>query len=163
MTFQVQFAKENQKFSAAHFTLFSDGEVERLHGHNYQVSVTLHGSGLTDGLLFPFHEVKPQLKAFCDAWDERILLPTQSKWVRVESKDKQVEIHLKTDKHNKFYSFPLEDVVLLPIDNVSCENLVAHFAQLLAEWVLHQALPVSRITVSISESLGQTVSYQVDL
>ena len=30
--------KESHKFSAAHYTIFSATERERLHGHNYSVS-----------------------------------------------------------------------------------------------------------------------------
>ncbi|MDB3933713.1 6-carboxytetrahydropterin synthase, partial [Luminiphilus sp.] len=33
--------KEAHKFSAAHYTIFSATERERLHGHNYFVSVRI--------------------------------------------------------------------------------------------------------------------------
>jgi 6-pyruvoyltetrahydropterin/6-carboxytetrahydropterin synthase len=33
--------KESHKFSAAHFTIFSATERERLHGHNYSVSAKI--------------------------------------------------------------------------------------------------------------------------
>ena len=33
--------KESHKFSAAHYTIFSATERERLHGHNYSVSARI--------------------------------------------------------------------------------------------------------------------------
>ena len=76
--YEVLLGKERHKFSCGHFTVFSDGAVERLHGHNYHVAVTLRGPALRDGLLFPFHTVKATIAGICDEWDERILLPTVS-------------------------------------------------------------------------------------
>ena len=37
----LRIGKESHKFSAAHFTVFSASERERLHGHNYGVSIRL--------------------------------------------------------------------------------------------------------------------------
>lgn len=40
-TFSLSIAKSDFKFNAAHFMVFGDGTRERLHGHNYQVSVSV--------------------------------------------------------------------------------------------------------------------------
>ena len=40
-TVTIRLAKENMKFSAAHFTIFSASERERLHGHNFRVEVDI--------------------------------------------------------------------------------------------------------------------------
>ena len=37
----ISVAKDYLKFSAAHFLIFPDGTAERIHGHNYRVSVDL--------------------------------------------------------------------------------------------------------------------------
>ena len=37
----IEIYKENMKFSAAHFTIFSDTHREHLHGHNYTAHVAL--------------------------------------------------------------------------------------------------------------------------
>ena len=46
--FRIVLAKEDFKFSAAHFTLFPGGRAELLHGHNYRVRVELAGSELDE-------------------------------------------------------------------------------------------------------------------
>ena len=163
MSFRVTFSKDRQKFSAAHFTLFSDGSVERLHGHNYQLVVSLEGKQLKEGLLFPFHEVKPTIQALCDQWDEMVLLPSHSAYLTIKENGEQLEVHLHTLVEKKFYSFPKSDVVCLPIDNVSCENLAHLWASQFAEWILKSQLAVHGLEVSLSESTGQTVTVSVDL
>ena len=39
-TFSIRLAKEDFKFSVAHFTIFGPGHAEPLHGHNYNVAAT---------------------------------------------------------------------------------------------------------------------------
>lgn len=156
--FEAEFAKDRQKFSAAHFTLFDDGSVERLHGHNYRVKVTFRAAVGDNGLMFPFHQAKALIKALCDAWDERVIIPTAAPWITIDGgKESQVEVHLKTPLVAKFYSFPREDSLLLPINNVSCENLVAVFAQQLAQQCAADNLSYVSMTVAIGESDGQDI------
>jgi 6-pyruvoyltetrahydropterin/6-carboxytetrahydropterin synthase len=62
--FTVTLAKQDFKFSAAHFTLFGDGEAELLHGHNFHVRVDLAGERLDrQGLLVSFAAVKAAVRA----------------------------------------------------------------------------------------------------
>ena len=159
MSFKVTFFKDRQKFSAAHFTIFADGDVERLHGHNYTVSVSFHGENLKGGLLFPFHLIKPEIKRLCDNWDERVLLPGRSKWVELRQANSQVEVLLRTSKVEKFYSFPAQDVIVLECNNVSCENLAYLLGQFLTSTSRELFLPVNWIEVELSESAGQTVCW----
>ena len=48
----LRLAKEDFKFSAAHFTLFGPDEAELLHGHNYQVEVEMVGYALDEDWQF---------------------------------------------------------------------------------------------------------------
>lgn len=162
---EVCFAKERQKFSAAHFTIFEDGSVERLHGHNYHVTVRLWAAQLKLGLVFPFHLVKHQINTLCDAWDEYVMLPKQCPWFDIGSDQGQVTAHLKTPAGiDKSYSFPSEDVLIFDCDNISSENLALLFGDDLRGRL--QAIPdleLHRIAVTISESSGQSVTTSIDL
>ena len=158
MDFRINFAKDRQKFSAGHFTLFPDGEVERLHGHNYRVSVSLVGPKLERGLLFPFHRVKAAVQRLCDLWDKYVLLPGSSDWVTIHPVDAQYEVIVKTPSCHKFYSFPREDVVVLDCNNISCENLTALFADRLADDLEDRSLSWTELEVAIAESPGQSAS-----
>lgn len=162
MGFKVRFSKQRHKFSAAHFTLFGNGEVERLHGHNYAVSVALSGETLKGGLLFPFHQAKLEIERICEGWDERILLPARSDWVLIKLNEKQYEVNLKTPLRAKFYSLPREDVVLLECDNISSENLALLFASLLKSRLETVLGWVPLLEVTIGESPGQAVTYRAD-
>ena len=159
MSYAVTFAKDRFKFSAAHFTLFPDGTAERLHGHNYRVRVTLRGKRLKDGLLFPFHLVKPLIDQLCEAWDERVLLPAHSAWVRLSVSGAQRDVRVDTPLVSKRYSFPEEDVVLLNCDNTSLEQLARLFANALSARLGDLNAAIEGVEVSISESRGQSVTY----
>ena len=158
MSYRVTFNKDRQKFSAAHFTIFEDGEVERLHGHNYYVEVALEGPALSTGLLFPFHEVKPVINELCKAWDEYVLLPTRAPWLALREEGEQIEALLETPEVSKRYSFPKEDVVLLDCDNISSENLAGLFLEALLARLRDRDLGITSVEVSVSESTGQRVA-----
>ncbi len=54
--YKVKVEKGNLSFSAAHFITFG-GKCERLHGHNYAVSVILEGNLTEDRYVFDFVEL----------------------------------------------------------------------------------------------------------
>ena len=56
-SFRVHVTKDYLKFSAAHFIAYP-GFRERLHGHNYRVSVALHGRLGPQGYVVDFGVVK---------------------------------------------------------------------------------------------------------
>ena len=160
---KAAFFKDRQKFAAAHFTVFHDGDAERLHGHNYTVRVAFEAETLQLGLIAPFAALKAEINRLCAGWDEYVLLPNACPWGTVTRADGQVTFRLETPKLCKTYSFPAEDVQILPCDNVSCENLVTLFAAKLAA-VLPAAAPgVTAIEVTIGESSGQEVTVRVPL
>ena len=56
---------------------------EALHGHNYQVQVSLKGRRLKDGVLLDFGVVKPLVKALCNSLHNVTLLPERSSYLQV--------------------------------------------------------------------------------
>lgn len=127
--FRTELRKERQKFSAAHFILFDDGTVERLHGHNYYVTIDLKSNSLTNGMMIPFHLVKAEVDALCRKWDECVLIPTTAPAVTLSVSGKQQNVRVKTSIVDKEYSLPTEDCVLVDCDNITCENLSKMFAE----------------------------------
>jgi 6-pyruvoyltetrahydropterin/6-carboxytetrahydropterin synthase len=152
----IHIAKEPLKFSCSHFTIFSEKRAERLHGHNYQVSVAISIGQIDSklGLAFDFNEVKPMIHEICQSLDECILVPLNSPYLKVDVTDNQVDVRFG----QKFYSFPQEDTVLLPIVNISTEEL----AKLISERLIHQMAPLPHWTslkVNVEETRGQSISY----
>src|SRR6266576_1542899 len=75
--YSVVVSKDYLKFAAAHFIAFP-GFREPLHGHNYQVSVSVEADLGPDGYVLDFGLVKRVAKALCEELDERVLLPERS-------------------------------------------------------------------------------------
>ena len=63
--FSIHVAKENLKFSAAHF-IASPGFREPLHGHNYQVGVYVDGRLAKTGYVIDFGLIKKLTKEIVD-------------------------------------------------------------------------------------------------
>ncbi|WP_133406566.1 6-pyruvoyl trahydropterin synthase family protein [Parashewanella tropica] len=147
-------AKEYMKFSAAHFTIFSATERERLHGHNFQMSLELILPVGDDGLSHSYRLFKDKAKALCETLDEYCLLPHLSPFLHIEQLEN--EYHVKF--HDEILHFPISDTLLLPIRNTSVEE----FSFYLLEQIM-KALPpteygIEHITVSVSSGAGQSGS-----
>jgi 6-pyruvoyl-tetrahydropterin synthase len=134
-------------FSAAHFGVV-DGRSERLHGHNYRVSLRAHGSVGRDGTVVDFKTLKEALHTECGLLDERMLLPTRSAPVKVEAVGDDVHV-----RHgNRHFSFPRGDVHLLPVTNTTCECLAHYLLEVVRTRL--GSLPV-RLELTVEEAPGQ--------
>jgi 6-pyruvoyl-tetrahydropterin synthase len=76
--------KEAHKFSAAHYTIFSATERERLHGHNFSVSAMIAAPMGENGFAADYNVYKGRIKTLCDALDEYLILPANSPHQQVE-------------------------------------------------------------------------------
>lgn len=158
LQYTLHLAKEDFKFAAAHFTLFPDGRAELLHGHNYRVEVELGGEELGDcGLLFDLSAAKSAIRAACAELDERTLIPTASDRVAVGQEGENLEVRFD----GRSYRFPVEDVVLLPLENISIELLATYLWGALAP--VFRGTPVSQLAVAVSESAGQSCRFVAPL
>lgn len=163
--FRIRLAKENFKFSCSHFTIFGPGNAESLHGHNYYVSAELTLSGIDSelGMAFDFNLVKPMLRAIADKLDERVLLPETSKLLKIEEAGSQVNVVFGT----KSYSFPSADVSILPVVNITSEELARYFAENFVNQVKSSGeaslKKIRSVSIGVEETRGQIVFYDVDL
>jgi 6-pyruvoyltetrahydropterin/6-carboxytetrahydropterin synthase len=118
----LHLSKENLKFSAAHFLIFDASSAERLHGHNYRVQMDFFWQAVPDpnlGFCVEFRELKELIYRELDNWDERVLLPHQCLDMKFKENGKTIEVQFR----DRFYAFPREEVILLPIVNTSVELL----------------------------------------
>ena len=151
--YRIALEKEDFKFSAAHFTLFPDREAELLHGHNYRVRVEISGSTLDDfGLLVDLDAAKRKIRALCAALDTRTLLPEPGGELAIECRETEVEVRWRERR----YLFPAEDVVCLPMPNVSIERLAEHLWQALApDFRAGSNGALEELEVAVEETAGQ--------
>ncbi len=159
MTFTtLHLAKQNFKFSSAHFLIFDEHKAEMLHGHNYQVKIDIRCPSGKEyektGYFIDFNIFKKAIKAHLDLWDEHILLPRLHKDMKYKISDdgKNYDIHFR----ERFYSFPLNEVIWLDVNNTSVEQL----SQLLAKdfFALFKKYNIKKIRVSVEETRGQSAS-----
>ena len=147
----IDIAKEYLHFSAAHFTVFSATERENLHGHNFQVEASLRGRIGDDGLCFDYNVVKGKLKTLCDGLDEVVLLPGRCPHLDI----RVAGDYTVAEFNNERLPFLHRDVTVLPVRNITVEEL--------ARWLIGEltadgeiaALPVSDIELRVSSGAGQ--------
>jgi len=150
----IEVDKEYIKFSAAHFLIFPDGSAERLHGHNYRVAAEVEAELTRFGLVIDFKHIKPLIRGVVNELDEHWIVPGEHPELAHEVVgDGSIEIRYRERR----YVAPVEDVLVLPINNTSAENLSAYVGrQLLAR--LEQRfddVEVRRLRVTVEETPGQ--------
>ena len=155
--YSVRLAKEHHVFSAAHFITFgAPGATicERLHGHNYRVSVEVDGPLDENQYVIDFIALRDELKAITDEFDHRMLLPTGHPLIRVTAGEREVEVVFTPD--GRRWVFPAGDCAILPVANTTAELLAQYIGQrLLAAIARRTAVNPSRLEVAVDENHGQ--------
>ncbi|MEM8929772.1 MAG: 6-carboxytetrahydropterin synthase [Acidobacteriota bacterium] len=154
----LRLAKEDFKFSAAHFTLFGADEAELLHGHNYHVEVEMVGHELDEeGLLVSFVDAKKAIRAACARLDDQTLIPTRSRHLRITRADGEVEVRFGARR----YVLPEEDTLLLAEVNTTVEL----FARMIWEDIVRDldCRALVALAVSVAETAGQACWYRAPI
>jgi 6-pyruvoyltetrahydropterin/6-carboxytetrahydropterin synthase len=151
----VDLAKENMKFSAGHFTIFSATERERLHGHNFTVCVSLTAEVGDNGLCFDYGVYKKIIEQVCCEWNEYFILPTKSPYLKIDIDGN----YLFASFDGQRIPFLRKDVLLLPIVNATLEE----FSRLILERLTADAdalasRKIAAITVKVASGPGQSCS-----
>jgi 6-pyruvoyltetrahydropterin/6-carboxytetrahydropterin synthase len=155
----IEVEKQYLKFSAAHFLIFPDGSAERLHGHNYRVYVALEARLSRFGLVLDFQHIKPLVRELVDELDEHWILPGEHPELRLERRaDGVVEVRYR----ERYYAAPAEDVLVLPINNTSAENLSTLLARRLLERLRarYPEVVVHALQFGVEETTGQRGVYR---
>jgi 6-pyruvoyltetrahydropterin/6-carboxytetrahydropterin synthase len=104
------------KFEMAHALLGHDGPCKNIHGHSYQLSVTLKGKPLNDpknpkiGMVVDFSDIKRIV-------NDEIIQPF----------DHSLVLNKNTEKN--MHSGLLDQKLILVDFQPTCENLIIHFAK----------------------------------
>ncbi len=179
MSYSIRLSKENFKFSAAHFTIFGPGKGERLHGHNYYVGAEISIQKLqTDiGMAFDFNLIKPALARICKELDEYVLIAGDSTYLTIQGTGPNSELGAGPDAPpneqasiaiqfgTKRYSLPSEDVKVLPVCNITSEELAAWIGQKFLRDLL-SLIPnvvIEELSLSVEETRGQCVIWRAPL
>ena len=155
----IHMHKEYFKFSCAHFLIFPDGSKERLHGHNYHVDAEIEGQLTDKGIVIDFILVKPVIRELCDFLDEHWLLPAEHPELKIEARD---DGHTEVVYRGCRYLAPSDEVIVLPINNTSAENLSTWLGRELVSRISERfgKTQIQRLKLSVSETSGQWGVYR---
>lgn len=121
--------KEGHKFSAAHYTIFSATERERLHGHNYSVSARIVAPMGDNGFSADYNVYKNRLAVLCDSLDEYMLLAADSPHQHIRESGNAYVVQFNGVE----MEFLCSDTLLLPIRNATVEEFSRYLLQRLVE------------------------------
>ena len=137
--FSVSIGKEHLCFTAAHFIAFK-GFREPLHGHTYRAEVKMSGPVGPDGYVVDFLVLKKIAEEECQQLHFTTLLPEHSDCLRIAADSERVRVACEDGAQ---FSFPRQDVCLLPIVHSSSEEIAQYL--------------IARLRARLSEAGGNSI------
>ncbi len=148
MYIKIEGLQSHLQFSASHFIPTIE-KCSRLHGHDYSVSLEIHGEPV-DGILIDYGIVKGIVKKVIDDMDHKILVPRNSKFAKVAKQDGSYSVQY----NGKSYIFPAIDVHELNADISSSEMVCSIICETMAR-ELKSHDNISKVSVCLFEGPGQ--------
>jgi 6-pyruvoyltetrahydropterin/6-carboxytetrahydropterin synthase len=141
--------KEAHKFSAAHYTIFSATERERLHGHNFSVSAMIAAPMGENGFAADYNVYKGRIKTLCEALDEYLILPANSPHQQVEEDGECYRVTFNGQEMR----FLRSETRLLPIVNSTVEEFAHYLLRQLLDASAGEAL--AEVQLCVASGPGQ--------
>ncbi len=157
--YRIHIRKEALKFSSAHMTVYPDGTKENLHGHNYRTELTFDLENVDFKNMIAFGDVKAAMKGVCQEWDEKVFLAAHCPMMKMAAHSPE---SIAFSLCGKSYVLPSDEVILLPVDNITTERLAEQFALRLVNLLPSQIVSklVYGFRIKIEEITGQGASYR---
>lgn len=150
--YKVRVEKDSYVFSSGHFITYDGDHCERLHGHNYRAAVEVAGPLDENQYVFDFIALRDIFAAIISGLDHRMLLPGQSDKIYVHDDSCNWKVTYK----ERFWSFPKDECVVLPISNTTTELLARWLGLELIKRFREKGLTIpSQISVHLEENFGQ--------
>lgn len=148
----IELFKEDMKFSAGHFTVFSATVREDLHGHNYNVYASFETEIGDEGLAFDYRDYKDVIGKLCANLDETVILAGNCKYLKISEEGGYYHVQF----NDETMIFLRRDVTILPITNVTVEELSNYLLQqLIADTSSLRKNKISAIVVKVFSGPGQ--------
>lgn len=153
----ILLSRQDFQFSAGHYTIFSATAREKLHGHNFSVAVAIHTQVTPGGISFDYDIYKRIIRRLCKELNQCMLLPAHSPYQTIEEKGDYYYCHY----HNERIPFLKSDVKILPLRNITVEELARWFIlQLIADEAVLAQYQVTGLTVTVNTAPGQGASIE---
>lgn len=155
-TFLVRVTKDHLVFSAGHFITFNGDVCERIHGHNWRVAVEVEGSLDENHYVFDFIALLDLSRAIIAELDHRMLLPDGSGRIRVVPDGPNI----RAEHGDRYWSFPRDECVILPIPNTTTELIAHWFNARLRDAITARGLVLPEVVrVEVEENFGQSARH----
>jgi 6-pyruvoyltetrahydropterin/6-carboxytetrahydropterin synthase len=157
-TYKVRVTKDELVFSSGHFITFNGDHCERIHGHNYRVAVEVDGPLDENAYVVDFIALRDMTRALVDELDHRMLLPGESPKIGVTVEGSNTVARYQ----DRFWSFPTEECVVLPLGNTTAELLARHLGDRLLSAMKTRGWAAPRaIRVEVEECFGQSAEVEL--
>jgi len=152
----IELQKENMTFNAGHTTIFSATEREPLHGHYYQVAVGITAWVSENGMKFDYRYYKKRVGDLCQELNQIFLMPMYSPYLEFS----QDEAYYYFSFNHKTMPFLKEDVKLMPLTNITIEELSRWFVMRLTDDEAELAtLDIEKIEIKVFSAPGQSAGF----
>jgi 6-pyruvoyltetrahydropterin/6-carboxytetrahydropterin synthase len=154
----VRVSKDSLVFSAGHFITLEDDLCERVHGHNWRVALELEGVLNEQGYVFDFIALLDLGRSIVERLDHRMLLPDGSGSIGLS----QDGPNLRVTHGDRYWSFPKQECVVLPVANTTTERIATWIAHELRGLLAARGLWVPQVLrVELEENVGQLAWVEV--
>jgi 6-pyruvoyltetrahydropterin/6-carboxytetrahydropterin synthase len=151
--YTVRVTKDYLVFCAGHFITYGGDHCERIHGHNYRAAVEVEGDLDENHYVVDFIALRDLTRAITDELDHRMLLPSRSRLILVREDGPNVRVTFG----NRYWSFPRDECVLLPIANTTSELLADYIAGRIRQGMPTLGwTPPQVLRVEVEECFGQS-------
>lgn len=155
--YKVRVTKDYLVFSSGHFITYLGNQCERIHGHNYRVAVEVDGGLDENHYVVDFIALKDWTLKIVGELDHRMLLPTESSLIFLSEDGPNI----RASYGDRYWSFPKDECVLLPIANTTAELLASYIADRLEKEMAERGLPEpDALRVEVEECFGQSAEYE---
>ncbi len=155
--YTVRVTKDTLVFSSGHFITYDGDHCEPVHGHNYRTAVEVDGELDQNHYVFDFIALRDMTKAIVDELDHRMLLPSRSSLIRLHDDGSNWLVRYK----ERYWSFPKEDCVVLPVANTTSELIADTIRNRLCDEITARGLPMpARMRVQVEECFGQSAEVE---
>ena len=158
MSYDLFVSRDYLMFSCAHFVV-GEKIIDPLHGHNYILQINVFGEQGKNNMVIDFHIIKRVLTPIIEQLDHHVLIPSENPFLEIQETDGQVIV--KVTNFHKEYEFPKTDVVLLPIENTTVEEMSHYFVKMLTWNKEFKRDNIERVTVTVYEYERQGVTYEL--
>lgn len=154
---EIRIRKEAYQFSSAHMTVFLNGTKEAIHGHSFLPELRVQLKSIAFQDFVSFSEFKSAMKVVSARWDEKLLLAKNNPHFSIQEHD---EHGIQFTLCKKQYRIPSDEVVLLEVDNITCETLAYEYHRQLRNQLARTVLEaIESFSVFITETPGQGAQY----